>query len=184
MTQTEMPAGYHPQLRALVTPLRDAMSERGRAQKQLARVAGVDRSTVSRWLSGRMLPPLDPLLQIAADLRTDVAMVQHRWELAAAMAQDPQVRRDAYLAGGAPPARMTSHADLMRALRGLLRSRGISQRELERRGPPAAPLDGRGHAARGARRPPGHGDRGHPGLRRPGGGRQRLGRRVGAPEPT
>jgi DNA-binding XRE family transcriptional regulator len=135
MTQTDMPAGYHPQLWALVTPLRDAMSEQRRAQKQLARAAGVDRSTVSRWLSGRMLPPLEPLLQIAADLRTDVAMVQHQWELAADMVRDPRARRDAYLAGGAPPARMTSHADLMQALRGLLRSRGISQRELERRDP-------------------------------------------------
>ena len=50
MAQTDMPAGYHPELWALVMPLRDAMSERGYAQKQLARVAGVDRSTVSRWL--------------------------------------------------------------------------------------------------------------------------------------
>jgi len=76
-----------------------------------------------------------PLLQIAADLRADVATVQHQWKLAADMVRDPQVRRDAYLAGGAPPARMTSHADLMQALRGLLRSRGISQRELESRDP-------------------------------------------------
>ena len=135
MTQPDMPAGYHRELWALVTPLRDAMSERRRAQKRLARVAGVDRSTVSRWLSGRMLPPLEPLLQIAADLRTDVAMVEHQWELAADMVRDPQVRREAYLAGGAPPARLVSHADLMQALRGLLRARGISQRELERRDP-------------------------------------------------
>jgi len=115
--------------------LRDAMSERGRAQKQLARVAGVDRSTVSRWLSGRMLPPLEPLLQIAADLHADVVTVRHQWDLAAEAMRDPQVRREAYQAGGAPPARLVSHADLMRALRGLLRARGISQRELERRDP-------------------------------------------------
>ena len=135
MAQTDMPAGYHPELWALVMPLRDAMSERRRAQKQLARVAGVDRSTVSRWLSGRMLPPLGPLLQIAADLRADVVTVEHQWELAAGEMRDPQVRQEAYLAGGAPPARLVSHADLMRALRGLLRARGISQRELERRDP-------------------------------------------------
>ena len=102
MTQTDMPAGYHPELWALITPLRDAMSERRRAQKQLARVAAVDRSTVSRWLSGRMLPPLEPLLQIAADLHADVAMVHHQWELAADMVRDPQVRQEAYLAGARP----------------------------------------------------------------------------------
>jgi|GEM_PF-1271417 transcriptional regulator with XRE-family HTH domain len=124
MTQTDIPAGRHPQLWALVTPLRDVMGERGVVQKRLARLAGVDRSTVSRWLSGRMLPPLEPLLQIAADLRVDVTMVRHRWELAAATVRDPQVRRDALLAEGAPPSRMISHADLMRALRGLLRARG------------------------------------------------------------
>jgi transcriptional regulator with XRE-family HTH domain len=135
MTQTGMPAGYHPELWALVMPLRDAMRERRRAQKQLARVAGVDRSTVSRWLSGRILPPLEPLLQIAADLHADVVTVGHQWELAADVMQDPRERRDAYLAGGAPPARMVSHADLMQALRRLLRARGISQRELERRDP-------------------------------------------------
>lgn len=135
MAQTDLPAGYHPELRALVMPLRDAMRERRRAQKQLARVAGVDRSTVSRWLSGRMLPPLEPLLRIAADLHADVVTVEHQWGLAAEAMRDPQVRREAYLAGGAPPARLVSHADLMRALRGLLQARGISQRELERRDP-------------------------------------------------
>ena len=135
MAQTDLPAGYHPELRALVMPLRDAMRERRRAQKQLARVAGVDRSTVSRWLSGRMLPPLEPLLRIAADLHADVVTVEHQWGLAAEAMRDPQVRREAYLAGGAPPARLVSHADLMRALRGLLHARGISQRELERRDP-------------------------------------------------
>jgi transcriptional regulator with XRE-family HTH domain len=135
MPQADMPAGYLPELWALITPLRDAMREHQRAHKQLARVAGVDRSTVSRWLSGRMLPPLQPLLQLAADLPADVAMVEHQWELAADAMRDPQVRREAYLAGGVPPARLVSHADLMRALRSLLRARGISQRELERQDP-------------------------------------------------
>ena len=135
MTQANMPAGYHPELWALVSPLRDAMRERRRGQRQLARLAGVDRSTVSRWLSGRMLPPLEPLLQIAADLHADVAAVEHQWVRAADAMRDPQVRREAYLAGGAPPARMVSHADLRRALRRLLRARQISHRELELRDP-------------------------------------------------
>lgn len=135
MAKTDTPAGYHPELWALVMPLRDAMSDQGRTQKRLARLADVDRSTVSRWLSGRMLPPLEPLLRIAADLHADAVMVERQWDLAAEAMRDPQARREAYLAGSAPPARLVSHADLMRALRGLLRARGISQRELERRDP-------------------------------------------------
>lgn len=98
------------------------MSQRQRGQKQLARVAGVDRSTISRWLSGRMLPPLEPLLLIAADLRADAAAVERRWHLAAGAMRDPQSRREAYLAATAPPVRLASHADLMRALRDLLRT--------------------------------------------------------------
>jgi DNA-binding XRE family transcriptional regulator len=98
MAPMDMSEGYHRELWALVIPLRDAMGERGRAQKQLARVAGVDRSTVSRWLSGRMLPPL----KIAADLHADVEMVERQWGLAAEAMRDPQVRREAYLAGVHP----------------------------------------------------------------------------------
>jgi DNA-binding XRE family transcriptional regulator len=135
MERADIPAGRHPELWALVAPLRDAKAERRRGQKQLARAAGVDRSTVSRWLSGRVLPPLEPLLLIATDLRADVAAVRSRWDQAAAAMRDPGARREAYLAGGAPPARLASHADLMRAVRGLLRARGVSQRELERRDP-------------------------------------------------
>jgi hypothetical protein len=131
MMQTDMPAGYHLELWALVMLLPDAMTEQRRAQKQLARPAGVDRSTVSRWLSGRMLPPLAPLLRIGADLGTDVVAVEHQWQLAAGAMRDTLVRQEAYLAGGAPPARLVSHSDLMR----VLRARRISQRELERRNP-------------------------------------------------
>ena len=82
-----------------------------------------------------MLPPLEPLLQIAADLHADIMTLKRQWDLAADVMRDPQVRREAYLAGGAPPARLVSHTDLMRALQGQLRARGISQRELERRDP-------------------------------------------------
>lgn len=135
MVQTDVPAGYRPELWALVTPLRDAMSARRLAQKQLARVAGVDRSTVSRWLSGRTLPPLESLLLMAAHLDVDAVTLRSRWDLAAEVMRDSHVRRDALLAGGAPPARLVTHEDLMRALCRLLRARGISERELERRDP-------------------------------------------------
>lgn len=102
MVQTGVPAGYRPELWALVTPLRDAMSARRLAQKQLARVAGVDRSTVSRWLSGRTLPPLESLLLMAAHLDVDAVTLRSRWDLAAEVMRDPHVRRDAYLAGALP----------------------------------------------------------------------------------
>ena len=135
MAQTGVPVGYRPELWALVMPLRDAMSARRLVQKQLAREAGVDRSTVSRWLSGRTLPPLESLLLMAAHLGLDALTIRRRWDLAAEVMRNPHVRREAYLAGGAPPARLVSHADLMRALRHLLRAQGISERELERRDP-------------------------------------------------
>jgi hypothetical protein len=135
MRAAAVPAGHHPALWALVAPLRDAMRERDCGQDRLATLVGRDRSTVSRWLSGRMLPRLQPLLEIAAHLQVDAGMIRQRWEAATAAMQEPDVRREARLAGGAPPARLTTHADLRRALLRLLRTRGMSIRDLERATP-------------------------------------------------
>jgi len=132
MVLADMPPGYDPELWALVAPLRVAMIEQGLTYGQLGYRLGRHRSRVSRALSGRALPARDRVLQLARILRADETAVERQWGRAADKMRDPRARWQAYTAGGAPPARLTTHMDLMHALRGLLRDRGISQRELER----------------------------------------------------
>jgi len=132
MTVPEPPPGYEPELWALVAPLRAAMAERGLTRGQLAYRLGCDRSRISRALSGRVLPARDRVLRLARVLGADESATGCQWDRAAARLRDPRARREARTAGGAPPLRLATHMDLMRALRALLRDRGITQRELER----------------------------------------------------
>jgi len=127
------PAGYDAELWALVAPLRAAVAAQGITYGQLSYRLGLHRSRVSRALSGRVLPARDRVLQLARILGVDEAAVALQWDRAAAKMRDPGARREARVAGGAPPSRLASHKDVMNALRDLLQDRGISQRELERR---------------------------------------------------
>lgn len=128
----DIPPGYDPELWALVAPLRAAMTAQGITYGQLGYRLGRDRSRASRALSGRVLPTRDRVVQLARILGVDETAVRHQWDRAALRMCDPCARRDARVAGGAPPSRLASHEDVMRALRDLLKDRGISQRELER----------------------------------------------------
>lgn len=125
-----MPAGCDPELWSLVKPMRVQMREQGLSQAQLAIRLGRDRSRVSRALSGRELPPRHLIVQIAETLGTDTAAAERRWERSAARQRNARART---AAGGEPPPGVHTYADLLRALRDLLRVRGISQRELARR---------------------------------------------------
>lgn len=129
------PPGYDPELWALVAPLRAAMTAQGITYGQLGYRLGRHRSRASRALAGRVLPARDRILQLARILSVDETAVGHQWDRAAARMRDPRARREARAAGGAPPSRLTSHMDVMHALRDLLQDRGISQRELERLDP-------------------------------------------------
>lgn len=130
-----IPPGYDPELWSLVAPMRAAMTAQEVTYGQLGYRLGRDRSRVSRALSGRVLPDKDRMLQLARILDVDETVVRQQWDRAAARMRDPRARREARIAGGAPPSRLASHMDVMRALRALLRDLGISQRELERRDP-------------------------------------------------
>lgn len=129
-----MPAGCDPELWSLVRPMRVQMRDQGLSQAQLAIRLGRDRSRVSRALSGRELPPQHLIMQIAQTLGTDTAAAERRWARNAARQRNARARTvAASAAGGGPPPGLRTYAGLLRALRDLLRARGISQRELTRR---------------------------------------------------
>lgn len=129
-----MPAGCDPELWSLVKPMRVQMREQGLSQAQLAIRLDRDRSRVSRALSGRELPPRHLIMQIAQTLGTDTDTAERRWARNAARQRNARTRAAAASpAGGGPPPGIRTYADLLRALRDLLRARGISQRELTRR---------------------------------------------------
>lgn len=120
---------YAPALRALVHPLRQRMIELGWSQAQVAIRLGCDRSRVSRALSGREVPPLDRVEQLAGVLGADVAEARGRWREVVALRR----RATAGGAPGAPPYDLRSYAEFIAALRELLRRRAMSQREAVRR---------------------------------------------------
>jgi hypothetical protein len=135
MARAGFPEDCDPELAALVGPLRAVMAERGVSCGTLAMRVPCHRSHVSRAVSGRILPDRDRLLRLARLLSADEAAVGRQWERAAASRRDWRARRAVLAAAGAPPEGLGSHDELLQALRGLLRDRGISQRELERLDP-------------------------------------------------
>ena len=124
-----LPAECGPVLRALVGPLRYQMEEQGLSQARLGIRLGCDRSRVSRALSGREVPPLHLIEQIAEAVGADVAQSRRRWIHADAI----RWKARACEAGGGPPDGLYAYADFLGALRDLMRGRGVTQRELIRR---------------------------------------------------
>ena len=129
VTHRQLPAECAPVLRALVRPLHDQMEEQGLSQARLGIQLGCDRSRVSRALSGREVPPLHLVEQIAEALGADVDQARRRWIHADAIRRKTR----ACEAGGGPPDGLYTYTDLLRALRDLMRGRGVTQRELTRR---------------------------------------------------
>lgn len=120
---------YESVLRAMVRPLRQRMREQGLTQGQVACRIGYDRSTVSRALSGRMLPSREVITRIVRVLDTDAEHTRRRWAHADAIRR----RTRQVQAAGGPPSDLRSYTDLLKALRDLLEQHGISQREIARR---------------------------------------------------
>jgi transcriptional regulator with XRE-family HTH domain len=118
-----------PVLGVLVQPLRDRLDETGLSQARLAARLRCDRSRVSRALSGREVPPRHLIERIAEELGGDTVKARRQWDRA------DRIRRQASAcrAGGGPPDDLDRYADLLRALRDLLRGRGISQRQVVQR---------------------------------------------------
>lgn len=120
---------YEKTLCALVRPLRRRMSELGISQGQLALRMRCDRSRVTRALSGRDLPPLNRVEQIAGMLGSDVAKARRRWRHAAEMRQK---QRQCFSNGG-PPGNLHTYTEFLKALDALRVSHGLTHRELVRR---------------------------------------------------
>ena len=75
----QMPEECGLALGELVRPLRDRRMELGLTQAQLGRRVGCDRSRVSRVLSGREVPPLRLVEEIARALGADADQVRRQW---------------------------------------------------------------------------------------------------------
>lgn len=114
----------------LAAPLRAQLAARGMTQAHLASRLWCDRSRVSRALSGREMPSRDLVERISEHLGADVDATRRRWQEVDRIRR--QIRGER-AEGGWPPEDLGSYADLLRALAGLVRERGLSQRELIRR---------------------------------------------------
>ncbi|MEV0756802.1 helix-turn-helix transcriptional regulator [Streptosporangium sp. NPDC050280] len=110
----------------LITPLKERLRQRGWKQKHLARKADLSQSTVSRALSGHVLPPSATVASLARALGCEEESIR-RWT-AADVAVGAQRIRDS---NDAPP-RFRDYLDLLRGLRDLLASKRLSQRALVR----------------------------------------------------
>jgi transcriptional regulator with XRE-family HTH domain len=128
-----MPPGGDPELWSLVGPVRALMTARGLSRAQLAIRIGCDRSRVSRALSARDLPPRHLIIEIARSLGMDAAPAEQQWVRCKLRRRDAHARDTAVAAGGGPPPDIRTRYDLLGALRDLMATRGISQRELARR---------------------------------------------------
>ncbi|MER5424368.1 helix-turn-helix domain-containing protein [Streptosporangium roseum] len=111
----------------LITPLRNRWKQRGWTQEVLGKMVDLPQSTVSRTLSGRVLPPLTVVSTLARKLDCDVVEAVRRWRAAADAVGAQRIRDN----NGAPP-KFRDYPDLLRGLRDLLASKGLSQRALVR----------------------------------------------------
>ncbi len=116
-------------LKALVHPLRRKMRQQRLSQGQIALYLGCDRSRVSRALSGRELPPLSRIEEIAELVGADVEQARQQWRRAAALHRKAQTSA----AEGGPPQGMANYPDFLQALNELRFQNDLSQRELVRR---------------------------------------------------
>lgn len=114
---------------ALVMWLRDVLDEDGRSDASLADDIQYDRSSVSRALSGRVMPSRPLVLRIAGECGASADTAERLW----AAADANRRQRPAREADGHPPVDLADYPASVRALRDLFDQRGISQREVERR---------------------------------------------------
>lgn len=112
-------------LRAMVKPLRDQLSERGLTHGQLAIQIGVSRPTISRALSGNVVPSKPVIYQIAITLNADLERALRRRQHAEHILRK-FVQQQHYLAKERAPVAWDAHG-LRNALRQLMRQHGVSQ---------------------------------------------------------
>ncbi|MFF5265445.1 helix-turn-helix domain-containing protein [Actinomadura viridis] len=125
--QTETPVEV-PTPAELAVRLRRRLHELGLSQAALAGRSGCHPSTVSRVMSGKLVPTPYLARQLGRALQMDAdGLVQ---EVEEVRRQD-RARR----AAGGPPADLRSYDEMLTALRQLLREQRVSQRELERLDP-------------------------------------------------
>lgn len=117
---------------ALVAWVRARIDQRGLTYAALARSGDIryHRSSISRALSGRRLPPWPLVESIALRCGADVARARNLWEAADAAARPDHAGCSCRLA---PPVGTRDYAEFCRTLRRLVEHHGISQRELVRR---------------------------------------------------
>lgn len=106
----------------LVRPVRERMRRLGLSQARVAQMTGFHRSTISRALSGRVLPSRKLVTEISRAVGCDVHETERRWWAARGLVS-PRGE-------GWPPS-IVSYPHLLRELRQLMVKQGISQRMLD-----------------------------------------------------
>ncbi|MER6825262.1 helix-turn-helix transcriptional regulator [Streptosporangium sp. NPDC000563] len=110
---------------ALITPLKGRLKELKWKQNQLATKANLSQSTVSRALSGRVLPPFATVDVLVKVLGLDKEEFRLRWRAASAAVGAQRIRDN----NGEPP-HFRDYPDLLQGLRNLLATQRLSQRAL------------------------------------------------------
>ncbi|MEV0584568.1 helix-turn-helix domain-containing protein [Nonomuraea sp. NPDC050310] len=132
----------------LSDPLRERLTESGRSQEWLARATSYSPSSISRALSGRVLPSREVVVAISEALKQSPKDTARRWRRAANLRRtDRREQRTAELSGWPPHIR--TYEDLLGAVRRLISRSAVTQTRLaERIGVPPSTLSA---ALRGTR---------------------------------
>ncbi|WP_197048649.1 helix-turn-helix domain-containing protein [Streptosporangium roseum] len=117
-------------VRALVQPLAQRLEERGHTHTSIAEITQYSRTTVSRVLSGRVVPSSGAVTAIASALGYDVQQTLRRWEKVEAIRQKQRCALRAQRNTSVSPADITSYSGLLEGLRQLMRRNGLSQNRL------------------------------------------------------
>ncbi|MER5424365.1 helix-turn-helix domain-containing protein [Streptosporangium roseum] len=120
---------------ALVRPLRERLEEHGHTHASIAQITRYDRSTVSRALSGRVVPSREAITAIAGTLHCDMGQTLRRWEKVEAIRHKQRRVSRAQQVPPVRPADITSYGGLLEGLRHLMRRSGVSQNRLGAAGP-------------------------------------------------
>ncbi len=118
----------------LLAPLRARLKVLGRTHEYVGRKIEYHQSTVSRALSGRVLPSRQVIMAIAGALDCDVEETGRRWSTAADIYQARSRERRVQQEAGWPPP-IKDYPELLDALQWLLHNRRLSHRELADRDP-------------------------------------------------
>lgn len=116
-------------LNALIRWIHARLNEAGVSYEDIARDAYCSRSSVSRALCGKRLPPWELVEAVAVRCQAEQSVARRLWDAA----YDSRRRRQARVPAGSPEPGIDSWQSLYRALGDLIVARAGSQRELVRR---------------------------------------------------